>query len=39
MRMTLDGLRDRWGTHDAYVRSIGVDDTVAASARESLRQG
>lgn len=38
MRMTLDGLRDRWGTHEAFVRSIGVDDAVAATARELLRQ-
>ena len=37
MRMTLEGLRERWGDHDSYVRSIGVPDDVAARARAALR--
>lgn len=37
MRMTLDGLRERWGTPESYVRSIGVSDDTAAAARANLR--
>jgi len=37
MRKTLDGLRDKWGDHEAYVRSIGVDDDIAERARTRLR--
>ncbi len=39
MKLTLDGLRERWGTHDSYVRAIGVDDSTAAAARAILRFG
>lgn len=38
MRRTLDGLRDRWGSHAEFVRSIGVDDEVAGRARSGLRR-
>ena len=34
-----NGFRDRWGDHDTYVRSIGVDDEVADAARARLRTG
>ena len=37
MRKTLDGLRDRWGDHDEYVRSIGVSDDAAGRVRTRLR--
>ena len=37
MRKALDGLRERWGDHGAYVRSIGVGDDVANRARANLR--
>jgi protein-tyrosine phosphatase len=37
MRKTLEGLRDKWGDHATYVRSIGVDDGVAAKAKAALR--
>lgn len=37
MRKTLDGLRERWGDHGDYVRSIGVADEVAERARDRLR--
>lgn len=37
MRKTLDGLRERWGNHRAYLRSIGVSDDVAARAAANLR--
>jgi protein-tyrosine phosphatase len=36
MVKTLDGLRERWGDHAAYVRSIGVDDATAQRARTAL---
>lgn len=37
MRKTLDGLREKWGDHDGYVRSIGLADDVAARVRSRLR--
>ncbi|MEZ5245846.1 MAG: tyrosine-protein phosphatase [Acidimicrobiales bacterium] len=37
MRKTLEGLRQRWGDHHSYVRSIGVSDDVAARVRAALR--
>ena len=37
MRKTLDGLRERWGDHDGYVRSIGLADSVVANVRAHLR--
>ncbi len=36
MKLTLQGLRERWGDHDNYVRSIGVDDSIADAARSAL---
>lgn len=39
MRKALDGLRQRWGDHDGYVRSIGVADDVAMRVRAALRTG
>lgn len=38
MRRTVDGLRERWGGHDDYVRSIGVDDATIGAARRVLRR-
>lgn len=37
MRKTLDGLKERWGDHHGYLRSIGVSDETAARARAALR--
>lgn len=37
MRKTLEALREKWGDHDGYVRSIGVADDVAGRARLALR--
>ncbi len=39
MKLTLDGLRERWGNHESYVRAIGIDDSTAAAARAALRFG
>ena len=37
MRKTLDGMKDRWGNHETYLRSIGVGDDTASRARLALR--
>jgi len=37
MRKTLDGLHEKWGDPESYVRSIGVNDEVAGRARAALR--
>ncbi len=36
MAKTLDGLREKWGDHAAYVRSIGVDEATVERARAAL---
>ncbi len=37
MRMTLDGMRDRWKDHPGYFEHLGLDAAVRASAQEHLR--
>ncbi|MEZ5167618.1 MAG: tyrosine-protein phosphatase [Acidimicrobiales bacterium] len=37
MRKTLDGMRQRWGTHDDFIGTLGLDDEVARRARSALR--
>ncbi|MGB1504356.1 MAG: tyrosine-protein phosphatase [Acidimicrobiales bacterium] len=37
MRMTLDGMRDRWNDHPGYFEHLGLDAGIQASAREHLR--
>jgi hypothetical protein len=37
MRMTLEGLRDRWGTHEGYADFLGLDPARRAAARANLR--
>jgi protein-tyrosine phosphatase len=37
MRKTLVGMRDKWGDHETYVRSLGVNDDIAHRARTRLR--
>ena len=37
MRKTLEGLREMWGDHRAYARSIGLGDDVIDAARRALR--
>jgi len=39
MKLTLDEMRERWGDHESYVRSIGVDMSTTAAARAMLRSG
>ena len=37
MRMTLEGLRDRWGSHEGYAEFLGLDRDRQAAARTHLR--
>lgn len=37
MRMTLEGMRDRWADHPGYFDHLGLDAETRASARENLR--
>ncbi len=37
MRMTLEGLRDRWGTHEGYAEFLGLDAARQAAVRSNLR--
>lgn len=37
MRMTLDGMRNRWNDHPGYFDHLGLDAADRASARENLR--
>ena len=37
MRMTLEGMRDRWNDHVGYFDHLGLDAAVRASARQNLR--
>ena len=37
MRMTIDGVQDRWGGLDGYVDFLGLSTEVRSSARTNLR--
>lgn len=37
MRMTLEGMRDRWTDHPGYFDHLGLDPATRAAARENLR--
>lgn len=37
MRKTLEGVRERWGDHEGYARSIGVPGDVVTRLRAALR--
>lgn len=37
MRMTLEGMRDRWNDHAGYFDHLGLDAETRAAARENLR--
>ncbi len=37
MKLTIDGLRERWGDHLSYARSIGVGAATVESVRRNLR--
>lgn len=38
MRRTVDGLRERWGDHRSYARSIGLDEATIDAVRDRMRR-